>query len=65
MPLCKSCGVGPAIRKGWCAECDAGSERDAEFVSALVRTAPVTTRAASIEQNPISPEQSNQSGKGE
>lgn len=34
-------------------------------VTALVRTAPATTQAASHEQNPISPEQTNQSGKGE
>lgn len=32
---------------------------------AAERTAPVPTQAASHEQNPISPEQSNQSGKGE
>lgn len=33
--------------------------------AALVRTAPAATQAVSIEQNPISPEQTNQSGKGE
>lgn len=38
---------------------------DAEQCTALERTSLVTTRAVPIEQNPISPEQSNQSGKGE
>ncbi len=29
--LCKSCGVGRAVRKCWCAECDPGPRLDREM----------------------------------
>lgn len=31
MAACKSCRVGTAVRQCWCANCDPGAARDAEF----------------------------------